>query len=313
MNFRPQIVKTFRYLVRHSGPAKPWLRAHIKPLGVVAFLTGSVIIGASFLPSPSPTPVAIPVVTIFSRGLPLPSVSARHIFIIDVNTRQVLFQKDADIRIYPASTTKMMTALVALEHYGLTEIIEITTSFPEGQDIGLAPGERISVEKLMYALLVQSANDAAEVLAQNYPGGRSQFIEAMNQKASQLQLHNTHFVNPTGLDEPDHYSSAADLSRIARVLALHPTLARIVSTENAVITSSDYAFSHILTNVNQLLGTVPGVVGVKTGFTDLAGQSLITLVNRDNHLVLISLLGSQDRFTDTRNLIDWVYANFNWP
>jgi serine-type D-Ala-D-Ala carboxypeptidase (penicillin-binding protein 5/6) len=161
--------------------------------------------------------------------------------------------------------------------------------------------------------LVQSANDAAEILAENYPGGRPAFIQAMNTKASALDLRHTHFVNPTGLDETGHYSSAADLVRLAEVLVQDHELSRIVSTENAVLSVSDGGSSYVVSNVNQLLGKVPGVLGIKTGFTDGAGQALVTLVNRDNHPVLITVLGSQDRFTDSQTLIEWVYSNFTWP
>lgn len=224
----------------------------------------------------------------------------------------VLFAKAADDQIYPASTTKMMTALVAAGHYPLTELLTVSASFSDGVDIGLHPGEQVSVESLLYATLVQSANDAAEVLAASFPGGRDGFVLAMNRKAGDLNLMNTHFLNPTGLDEDGHYSSASDLTRLADHLITNPFLRRIVSTENAVITSSDLADIHPISNVNQLLGKVPGVLGIKTGFTDLAGESLVTLVNRNDHEVIITLMGSDDRFSDAVRLIDWVYTNFAW-
>ena len=164
----------------------------------------------------------------------------------------------------------------------------------------------MTVEQLLFALLVQSGNDAAEILAENYPGGRPTFIEAMNTKAAQLNLVHTHFANPTGIDEPGHYSSAADLARLASFALKKPEFARIVSTENTIVSN------HVLTNVNELLGKVPGVLGVKTGFTDGAGQSLVTLVDRDNHPVILVVLGSLDRFGDSEKLINWVYTNFKW-
>ena len=241
-----------------------------------------------------------------SQNLPPPVISARNIFIIDRNSKIVLYQKAADQQVFPASTTKMMTALVALDQYDLGREITVTTSYPEGQNLKLTPGEKLTVNQLSYALLVQSANDAAEVLAENFAGGRAAFISAMNTKAVDLRLTATHFINPSGLDETGHYSTAADLARLADSALVHPEFAKIVATENAVIAT------HVLTNINQLLGKVPGVLGVKTGNTLGAGQSLVTLVDRDSHPVIIVVLGSTDRFGDSEKLINWVYSNYRW-
>lgn len=255
-----------------------------------------------------PQPSAIP----YSSEKPVPSTSARSIFIIDRNSKMVLYQKNADLKVYPASTTKMMTALVALDHFNLDQIITVTREYPIGEYVGFQPGERITVEDLLYALLVQSGNDAAEILAENFPGGRSAFVEAMNAKAQAIHLTNTHFLNPSGIDEDGHFSTAIDLARLGDFALRTPEFAKIVATENAVVTSVDFSSAHVLNNVNQLLGRVTGVVGIKTGYTEGAGQSLVTLVDRDNHPVIIVVLGSVDRFGDSQNLIEWVYENFTW-
>lgn len=239
-----------------------------------------------------------------------PAVTAKNVFILDTGSQNVLYQLNSDQPEYPASTTKMMTALVALGHFPVSQILTVTKSYPDGQNADLQPGEQMTVEQLLYAMLVQSANDAAEILAENYPGGRTAFIQKMNDNAVELHLTHTHFANPTGLDEDNHYSTAADLTRLAQAVLDHPLLAKIVSTENAVVATN--TSPHVLTNVNQLLGKVPGVLGIKTGFTDLAGQTLVTYVNRNNHPVIITVLGSTDRFADTQILIDWVYQNFTW-
>jgi D-alanyl-D-alanine carboxypeptidase (penicillin-binding protein 5/6) len=229
---------------------------------------------------------------------------------MDQNSKSVLFAKSATDSLYPASTTKIMTALVALSTFPLDKVITVTRSYPDGQNIHLSPSEQLTVDQLLHALLIQSANDAAEVLAENYPGGRAAFVDAMNVKATQLHLANTHFLNPTGLDEEGHFSTALDLVRLSDFALKNPHFARLVSIENSVVSTS--VSPHLLTNVNQLLGKIPGVIGVKTGQTDKAGQSLITLVNRANHPVLLSVMGSKDRFADTTLLIDWVYTNFYW-
>jgi len=255
-------------------------------------------------------------ISVSSRPIPkpdfsIPNVKARHIFIIDRESKTVLWEKGAQETIFPASTTKMMTALVAMDAYSLDQQIEVTREYPLGQYVGFKPGDSLTVDQLLYALLIQSGNDAAEILAENFSGGRSAFIAAMNQKAQDLRLFKTHFVNPTGLDEYGQQASAHDLAILADYAMKKIEFAKIVAMENAVITTEGQE-QYIVKNINELLGKVPGVLGVKTGYTVGAGQSLVTLVNREGHEVIISLLGSDDRFSDTKKIIDWVYANFTW-
>jgi len=272
---------------------------------LVGFWVKNIIASPGLVPDTA-TPVPLPE----SKLMSPPEISAKSVFILDSASQNVLYQKNSDDQKYPASTTKMMTALVVLDHYSVSQIITVTTAYPDGQNAGLKPGEEMTVEQLLYAMLVQSANDAAEILAENFPGGRTAFVQKMNDYAARLHLSHTHFANPTGLDEDSHYSTAADLTRLAQAVLNHPLLAKIVSTENAVVATN--TSPHVLTNVNQLLGKVPGVLGIKTGFTDLAGQTLVTYVNRDNHPVIITVLESVDRFADTQALITWVYQNFTW-
>jgi len=266
-----------------------------------------VLVGASWLPSlQRPISPAV-LASKISFQPPPPAVSAAHVFVQDLATDMVLYSKAADTPIAPASTTKMMTALVAHAAMPLDRQIIIDRAFPEGQDIGLEPGEHITVEQLIYATLIQSGNDAAEVLAENYPGGRAAFIAAMNDHAATLRLTNTTFKNPTGLDEAGHLSTAADLARLGLAVLKDPFLARIVSSETALLTAPES--SRVLTNTNQLLGRVPGVLGIKTGYTDAAGEALITLIDRDSRRTLIVVLKSTNRFGDTESLINWIYAN----
>jgi D-alanyl-D-alanine carboxypeptidase len=252
-------------------------------------------------------------IPISKNAFSFPLVSAKYIFILDRTSKTVLYQKEATKKIYPASTTKMVSAIVALEHFPLTQIIQISKTYSEGQILGLLPGQRLSVQQLLYGLLVQSANDSAEVLAENYPGGRTAFVSVMNDKVKEWGVTDTHFVNPSGLDENNHYSTALDLVKIADLAMKYADFAKIVATETAVLDSGANNHLLVLKNVNELLGKVPGVMGVKTGFTTGAGQSLISLVGRNGHEVLFAVLGSTDRFDDTRKLIDWVFTNFEWP
>lgn len=241
-----------------------------------------------------------------SNGTPAPVVTSLHYFVIDKESKSVLLQRDADTPMPPASTTKIMTALVALDHFSISQVINITREYSDGQVVGFKPGEQLTVEQLLYSLLVYSANDAAEILAENFPGGREAFVSAMNSRATDLGLYHTQFKNPSGLDEDGHYVSASDLARLADIAMGNQEFARIVGTENAVISN------HVLTNINQLLGKVPGVLGIKTGYTDNAGQALVTFVNQQDHPIIIVVLKSTDRFNDTEKLINWVYSNFTW-
>lgn len=248
---------------------------------------------------------------IIQANVSLPRVLARHIFIMDRASKVVLWERNSKTQIFPASTTKMMTALIALETFSLDQTITVSRSYPIGQFVGFKTGDKLSVNQLLYALLIQSGNDAAEILAENFPGGRAAFIEAMNKKASELHLLDTHFVNPSGIDENGHYSSAQDLARLADITMQNLEFAKIVAIENAVLTTENHQ-DYVVKNVNQLLGKVPGILGVKTGFTTGAGQSLVTLVSRNDHEIILAVLGSTDRFADTQTLIDWAYSNFTW-
>ncbi|OGZ38781.1 MAG: hypothetical protein A3E90_02395 [Candidatus Portnoybacteria bacterium RIFCSPHIGHO2_12_FULL_40_11] len=162
-------------------------------------------------------------------------------------------------------------------------------------------------------MLLNSGNDAAYTLAENYPGKTLGFVSAMNKKTMELNLTNTHFDNPAGFDSPNQYSSAEDLAKITEEALKNYQLVKIFATKETSIVSLNKKYTHQLFNLNKLLSSVSGVLGVKTGTTEAAKESLVTLVERSGHRVLLVLLGSDDRFDETTRLIDWTYANFNWP
>jgi len=257
-----------------------------------------------------PTPPAYPK---NSSGIEPPVLTARSVVIIDVDSGVELLQKDSKISTAPASTTKIMTALISLENYKLDHVLEVNgLKEIEGQKMKLVPNEKISVESLLYGLLVGSANDAALVLAENFPNGEEGFIWAMNQKAKELNLTGTHFTNPVGYDEEGHYSTASDLAKLAIFAMKNPEFSKIVGTEKMTIFDIEGKISHQLTNVNALVGKLDGVKGVKTGWTQQAGECLITFIERDRKRIVIAILGSQDRFVETQNLVNWVFTNFTW-
>lgn len=241
-----------------------------------------------------------------------PVVSAQAALAIDLDSEVSLYEKNPDSPLLPASTTKIVTALVSLDYYSPETVLKVGKVSVEGQKMGLRIGEEMSVRDLLYGLLVYSANDAAEVLAENYSGGRTSFIEAMNVKAKGLSLTNTLFRNPTGLDGNDQVTTARDLIRVASIAMKNPFFAEIVGTKERTVISIDGKIKHKLTNINELLGVVPGVLGVKTGWTEFARENLVTYLERDGHKIMIAILGSQDRFGETKELIDWIFKNYSW-
>ncbi len=247
-----------------------------------------------------------------TRQIPPPQLTARAALALDIDSAVIMYEKNIREKLFPASTTKMMTALVSLETYPLDKIVTFTEVKVSPVKVNLEDQEKISVESLLFATLISSGNDAAEALAQVYPGGRSAFIDRMNQRAQELHLSDTHFVNPTGIDEEGHFSTALDLGRLASFALLNPEFAKIVSTQKTIVYSLDGKIEHKLTNVNELLGKLQGVVGVKTGYTQGAGESLVALTERNGHKILTVILGSTDRFGESTSLIEWAFANHEW-
>ncbi len=255
-----------------------------------------------------------PPVPVISKNATFPIFSAQGVLAVDLTSGVTLFEKDADKALLPASTTKIVTALVAMDAFNKDDVIEIGNIAIEGQKMGLKKGEKIKVSDLLYGLLVYSANDAAEALAQNYSGGKDGFVLAMNNFAQRLHLENTNFTNPSGLDGGGNHivSTARDLIRVSSYAMKNSEFAKIVGTKEITVKSIDGKVAHRLVNLNELLGKVPGVLGIKTGWTESARENLITYIERDGHKIMIAVLGSQDRFGETKELITWIFANYSW-
>ncbi len=253
-----------------------------------------------------------PMIRVNDLGTPPPIFTGEAILAEDLEADKILYQKNIHERLSPASTTKLMTAIIATNHFQSGDILTVhPEDLVSGSTMGLAVGEKLSFRSLLYGMLLNSGNDAAFTIASNYPGGLPMFILQMNKKAKELGLNDTRFQNPAGFDHPEHYSSAYDLSRIAKMAISNPQIAKVVATKETSISSSDNLKLHELKNLNLLLGE-QGILGIKTGYTEQSGENFVGLVSRNNRKLLTVVLKSEDRFGETRTLIDWAYNNFVW-
>lgn len=240
----------------------------------------------------------------------VPSISAKGAIIMDADSKVILYSKNPDLRFSTASTAKIMTALTAVDFFTPPDILTVENASSEGSVLGVKAGEQFSFENLLYAMLLPSANDAALAISQNYPGGEAAFIERMNEKAKFLNLYNTSYADPAGLVDSGDYTTPFDLARLASFAIKNEEIKKIVGTKEIVIYDS---FGNVfpLENLNKLLG-VDGVNGVKTGFTDEAGEVLVTSKIEKGKTIIIVVMGSADRFLDTEKLLDLVSNNLSY-
>jgi len=240
----------------------------------------------------------------------LPETSAQGVYVVDLPSFTPILERNKHNRFLPASTVKILTGLVAVDVYNPSQIITVKRVVNVGQLMELQVGEKITVENLLYGTLVHSGNDAAFVLADNY--GYEKFIELINKKASLLKMKNSKFSDPAGLEETSQYTSPYDLALVARELLKNPYLSKIVSTKEITISDIDFKYFHRLTNVNRLLGEISGLGGLKTGYTEEAGENLVSFYKKNGHQFVIVVLKSEDRFLDTSNIINWIEENIDY-
>lgn len=239
-------------------------------------------------------------------------VSAKSVVVLDAKTGDVLYEKNPTSRLLPASTTKLLTALTALENCSLDQVVTVDYVEKEPTQMGLFYGDKLTIESLLYGLLVSSGNDAAYVLAYSCSPSVVDFVSNMNEKARQLGLKNSLFTNPAGFDDPGEYSTAKDLAILARAAVTNPLIAKIVATKTTVVTDTTGNRSYYLENVNKLLGNVDGVDGIKTGQTEGALGNLITKTERNGNIIVTVVMSSVDRFEDSKALIEWAFKNHHW-
>lgn len=233
-----------------------------------------------------------------------PDVSARAAVVMEAESGETLWEKNADEPMLIASTTKIMTALIVLENCDLDAQVTVDAAWTgiEGSSMYLKPGQKLTVRDLLYGLMLASGNDAAVALACVTAGSVEAFARLMNEKAAVLGCENTHFANANGLDDPEHYASARDLALITREALKYDAFRQIVSTTAKTVGENTYA------NHNRLLRECEGVFGVKTGYTMAAGRTLVTCCKRKGLTLICVTLSDPDDWDDHKALYAWAYG-----
>ncbi len=242
-----------------------------------------------------------------AEGVTVPKISAASAVVMDGDTGRVLYEKDGHARRLIASTTKLMTALVALESgHALEEVVTVAPEWAgvEGSSIYLRRGEEITLEALLYGLLLRSGNDAALAIAGHCGGTVEGFVDRMNRKARELGMTDTSFANPNGLDAEGHHSSACDMAILARACLSNERLAQIAATRSITLGTRTF------TNHNKLLWRYEGCVGLKTGYTEKAGRTLVSAARRDGVTLICVTLNAPSDWADHTALFDWGFANY---
>lgn len=237
-----------------------------------------------------------------------PSVTAAAALVVDVDADKVLYERNPTLPLPPASTVKIMTALVVMQQVSVDDMVTVSynAAATPGSRVGLVAPERLTVRDLLFGLLLPSGNDAAVALAEHVAGTEDAFVALMNQQAAVMGLAATNFANVHGLDAPGMTTSAADLVTLTRAALAYPLFVQIVATPSARIAG------RVVSNTNELLGSYAGADGIKTGTTDAAGECLVASVTRSGHRMLAVVLGSADRYRDVRALLDFAAAGWRW-
>ena len=239
------------------------------------------------------------------RAAEAPQTSAESFVLMEAQSGRVLASQNAERELAIASTTKIMTALVAMEEKSLSETLSVKEKhLKEGSSMYLRAGETLTLEDLLYGLLLPSGNDAAECIADYCGGGVEPFVRKMNEKAAALGMAHTAFANPSGLDAEGHYSCALDMARLAAYAMCQPLFVRIASTKTAAVGE------RMLGNHNKLLASLSGCVGVKTGYTSAAGRTLVTCCERDGLRLIAVTLNDRDDWNDHAALYEYGFSAY---
>ncbi|MBP3348779.1 MAG: D-alanyl-D-alanine carboxypeptidase [Clostridia bacterium] len=251
----------------------------------------------------------LPINTAHAEALPLAAECA---ILMEATTGRVLYSHNCHARRYPASTTKILTALVVLENCRLDDVVTIPKEAVgvEGSSIYLSLGERLTVEELLYGLMLRSGNDAATALAIHTAGSIDAFAVLMNKKAEELGCMDSSFVNPSGLPSTQHYTTAYDLGLIACAAMANSTFATIVSTTKKVIPWEGREYDRVLINENKMLYNYDGANGIKTGYTKAAGRCLVSSATKNGMTLVAVVLNSQPMYADCSAMLDYGFENY---
>lgn len=257
------------------------------------------------------TGIVLSLALIFAVKIPARAelaVSAKAAILMHADSGRVLYEKNADEHMLIASTTKIMTAIVVLEHCELDDLVEVDSRSAgiEGSSMYLKAGESYTVEDLLYGLLLVSGNDAASALALHVADSMEEFAELMNAKAAELGMTESSFKNAHGLDEEGHYSTARDMAKLAAYCMGNEDFARIAGTVSHIVGEQT------LVNHNRLLREYDGCLGLKTGYTMAAGRTLVTCAERDGARYVCVTLNDPDDWDDHKALYDWAFANYSF-
>ena len=239
--------------------------------------------------------------------LPWRQVPAHSILLKELKSGMTLYQFESERRLSPASLTKIMSALVILEHGRLADEVIVSSKAARAHKIRLRlrTGQIFRLEDLLKAMLIVSANDACLAAIEHVGGSEEQFVMMMNAKAATFGLSNTHFSNACGFDAADHYSTAEDLAKLSEIALRDPIFKELVREEREIIMPVNGTRSYVLRTTNRLLGRIPGVEGVKTGFTSKAGRCLIAKVSQNGNDLLLVILNSKRRWNTATSLINY--------
>lgn len=241
-----------------------------------------------------------------------PSVSAYSAISADAETFGILYEKNADEKLPMASTTKIITALTAIMNADISDTVTVSENAArtEGSSVYLKSGDRISLEKLLYALMLESGNDAAVAVAEHVSGTEADFVALMNETCYGIGAYNTHCVTASGLDAPEHYTTARDLALITRYALKNDTFRTIVSTPSKEFYDEDKETSVIYQNHNKLLKSCDGVYGVKTGYTKKSGRCLVSAAERNGAQTIVVTLNAPDDWNDHEKLLDYSFESY---
>ena len=241
-----------------------------------------------------------------------PPLSAESAILIDAHSGRVLYAKNEQEKRPMASTTKITTALIALEKGNLTDIVTVSKNAAETGEssISLSEGEKISLENLLYAMMLPSANDAAVAISEHIGGTEDNFISMMNERVKILGLKDTHYVTPNGLHKPDHYTTAYDLAFVAREALKLPKFREIIATKRREIPWPGNEWDRVLINKNRLLYRYPYAIGVKNGYTRQAGNCLVGAAEKNGLTLIAAVMKSSHVYDETQALLEYGFENF---